>query len=283
MDVTRAIASHWCSTLAAVCWSFIGGFASFSAKYPSLCVNDDRKIEIIDLTPLLSSQHRPPTELVRGRLYLGDKRDAHDAEFVRKFGITHMLNVSEEVPNYFPDICIYHRIGELRTNCVCVCVCVCGLYLFDLLIVRLFECWSAICNTLFPAIDDDASISLQPHLEHAFKFLREWLTFFLLGCKCCVFCCCWCWYCWLYCCCWWWWWNWEIVAATDPSSKNCCLIHCYMGRSRSVSIAIAFMMKYHGWMLQQGLEYLDSRRNVAVVSGLFIDFIGSDSELRLWL
>ncbi len=53
---------------------------------------------------------------------VGSRYDAEDLAAMRRLGISHVLNVTDRVPNYFPDVLIYHRIdiaGERRVICVC--------------------------------------------------------------------------------------------------------------------------------------------------------------------
>ncbi|XP_057956801.1 dual specificity protein phosphatase 1 isoform X2 [Malania oleifera] len=48
------------------------------------------------------------------------------------------------------------------------------------------------------------------------------------------------------------------------------LVHCFVGRSRSVTIVIAYLMKKHGMNLSQALEYVKSRRPQADPNAGFI-------------
>ncbi|WCJ23678.1 dual specificity protein phosphatase 1 [Euphorbia peplus] len=41
------------------------------------------------------------------------------------------------------------------------------------------------------------------------------------------------------------------------------LVHCFIGKSRSVTIVVAYLMKYHGMRLSQALEHVKSRRSKA--------------------
>ncbi|XP_059650015.1 dual specificity protein phosphatase 1-like [Cornus florida] len=41
------------------------------------------------------------------------------------------------------------------------------------------------------------------------------------------------------------------------------LVHCFVGRSRSVTIVVAYLMKKHGMSVSQALEHVKSRRPMA--------------------
>ncbi|OAY27884.1 dual specificity protein phosphatase 1 [Manihot esculenta] len=49
-----------------------------------------------------------------------------------------------------------------------------------------------------------------------------------------------------------------------------CLVHCFVGRSRSVTIVVAYLMKKHGMSVCQALEYVKSRRPQAAPNSGFI-------------
>lgn len=42
-----------------------------------------------------------PNEILPGKLYLGDQFDANDINVLRNLKITHVVNVTSEIPNYF--------------------------------------------------------------------------------------------------------------------------------------------------------------------------------------
>ncbi|XP_021688953.1 dual specificity protein phosphatase 1 isoform X2 [Hevea brasiliensis] len=48
------------------------------------------------------------------------------------------------------------------------------------------------------------------------------------------------------------------------------LVHCFVGRSRSVTIVVAYLMKKHGMSVSQALEYVRNRRPQAAPNSGFI-------------
>ncbi|OMP00243.1 hypothetical protein CCACVL1_03432, partial [Corchorus capsularis] len=48
------------------------------------------------------------------------------------------------------------------------------------------------------------------------------------------------------------------------------LVHCFVGKSRSVTIVISYLMKKHGMSLAQALDYVKSRRPLAAPNPGFI-------------
>ncbi|CAL2227333.1 hypothetical protein PRUPE_1G151900 [Prunus persica] len=53
------------------------------------------------------------------------------------------------------------------------------------------------------------------------------------------------------------------------------LVHCFVGRSRSVTIVVAYLMKKHGMNLSQALEHVKSRRPQAAPNSGFISQLQS--------
>ncbi|MBA0801136.1 hypothetical protein Gohar_011519 [Gossypium harknessii] len=48
------------------------------------------------------------------------------------------------------------------------------------------------------------------------------------------------------------------------------LVHCFVGKSRSVTIVVAYLMKKHGMSLSQALEHVRSKRPLASPNPGFI-------------
>ncbi|KAF5741202.1 hypothetical protein HS088_TW10G00197 [Tripterygium wilfordii] len=59
------------------------------------------------------------------------------------------------------------------------------------------------------------------------------------------------------------------------------LVHCFVGRSRSVSIVVAYLMKKHGMSVSEALEYVRNRRPEAAPNSGFISQLQDfDKSLR---
>jgi protein-tyrosine phosphatase len=85
-----------------------GGFEAFAVKYPFL-------VCAFGLSESTSHTHRPhfpgyPSEVDEDFLYLGDHTHANNRGHLLQLGITHVLNVSNEVDNAFPDSFEYLRL-----------------------------------------------------------------------------------------------------------------------------------------------------------------------------
>lgn len=90
-----------------------GGFTAYEAAFPSTVVRSGVPVPVLSVGDMLgpgrprSFSHLlsltpsqgavPATELLPGKLYLGHKGDASSLETLRRLGITHVLNCSEEV------------------------------------------------------------------------------------------------------------------------------------------------------------------------------------------
>ncbi|CAK9137179.1 unnamed protein product [Ilex paraguariensis] len=59
------------------------------------------------------------------------------------------------------------------------------------------------------------------------------------------------------------------------------LVHCFVGRSRSVTIIVAYLMKKHGMSLSEALEHVKSKRPVASPnSGFLLQLQNFEKSLR---
>lgn len=51
----------------------------------------------------------------------------------------------------------------------------------------------------------------------------------------------------------------------DSITKNKSVyVHCFMGRSRSATIIVAYMMKYHGLTFDDALDFINAKRRVCI-------------------
>lgn len=73
-------------------------FNAIQGKYPFLCKFDGASLY---LNPKKTNGY--PSEILDRRLYLGDKSHAQNKTILHNLGITHILNVSDTVPNEFEE------------------------------------------------------------------------------------------------------------------------------------------------------------------------------------
>ncbi|XP_010532705.1 PREDICTED: dual specificity protein phosphatase 1 isoform X1 [Tarenaya hassleriana] len=59
------------------------------------------------------------------------------------------------------------------------------------------------------------------------------------------------------------------------------LVHCFVGRSRSVTVVVAYLMKKHGMTLSQALQHVKSKRPVASPNAGFIKQLEELEKLLL--
>lgn len=71
-------------------------FNVFNDRYPQLC-----KFRTSSLYPRPYIARNYPSEILQGRLYLGDQFHAADKQILHHLRVTHILNVSTLIPNYF--------------------------------------------------------------------------------------------------------------------------------------------------------------------------------------
>jgi len=80
-----------------------GGFQTFERQYPSL--SSSMRKEKRALEGLM------PSELVAGFLYLGSNDSARNKKHLEALGITHILNMADELENAFPGDFSYKKCG----------------------------------------------------------------------------------------------------------------------------------------------------------------------------
>lgn len=148
----------------------------YNGKYASV-VRLDPTIShgIIDNITLLFTE---PTHVI-DNIYIGNSLNASNYYELMDYNITHVINVSEEISNYFPDDMDYLRISVSDTN--------------------------------------DAS--LESYFGRALRFIEE----------------------------------------ADGSNI---FIHCFMGSSRSATIVVLYLMKYHKMSFSQAYLFLKNKRPV---------------------
>ena len=62
-------------------------------------------------------------------------------------------------------------------------------------------------------------------------------------------------------------------------SGDVILIHCKFGISRSVSLVIAYLIKYFGYTVQKALNYIQVRRNTIKPNKGFLDQLAEYEKL----
>eukprot|EP00347_Sterkiella_histriomuscorum_P011202 403373359 len=88
----------------------VNGFNVFLDKYPFLC---KFRTSILYPKPLVAKNY--PSEILEGRLYLGDQFHTADKQIMKHLRITHILNVSDMIPCYFENS-LSLNIQYLRIN-----------------------------------------------------------------------------------------------------------------------------------------------------------------------
>ncbi|KAM7485642.1 hypothetical protein LguiA_001651 [Lonicera macranthoides] len=59
------------------------------------------------------------------------------------------------------------------------------------------------------------------------------------------------------------------------------LVHCFVGRSRSVTIVVAYLMKKHGMTLSAALEHVKSKRPIAAPNtGFMLQLLNFEKSLQ---
>lgn len=71
-------------------------FNVFNDRYPQLC-----KFRTSALYPKPFIAKNYPSEILQGRLYLGDQFHAADKCILKHLGVTHIINVTHLIPNHF--------------------------------------------------------------------------------------------------------------------------------------------------------------------------------------
>ena len=91
---------------------------------------------------------------------VGNRIDAADLSGMKSLGITHILNVAQQLPNYYHQSFVYHKIdliGTVLSLCVsmsvCVSMCVC-----------IFACW-CMCLWCMTVVTSNRRLSRDQHIE----------------------------------------------------------------------------------------------------------------------
>jgi hypothetical protein len=71
-------------------------FNVFNDRYPQLC---KFRTSVLYPKPLIAKNY--PSEILQGRLYLGDQFHAQDKSILKHLRVTHIVNVTDKLPNHF--------------------------------------------------------------------------------------------------------------------------------------------------------------------------------------
>lgn len=75
----------------------------------------------------------------------------------------------------------------------------------------------------------------------------------------------------------------ECFAFIDEAKRTGCgvLVHCFVGKSRSVTVVVAYLMKKHGMSLSEALKHVKSKRPIASPnSGFMLQLQNFEKSLR---
>jgi protein-tyrosine phosphatase/rhodanese-related sulfurtransferase len=171
-----------------------GGFDCFRERHPYMCSPHvpqshlERQMLICDY----------PSIVVEDSLFLGRADQAANPRVKSNLGITHIINVTRDQPNAFPDEIQYLRIE----------------------------------------VDDDATADLLHEFPTLIHFIKSTL-----------------------------------------SQQGRLLVHCNLGRSRSSTVVIAYLMFCRKWSLRDAYTYLKDRRPIIHPNRNFVSQLSKFEEL----
>lgn len=102
--------------------AFRGGLEAFQHEFSDLCgkkAAPDRTPRLVSpTTPVISNKiDSTDASQILPFLYLGNERDAKDGCFLRSHHITHILNVTSHVPNYFENEAVVYKRVAATDSC----------------------------------------------------------------------------------------------------------------------------------------------------------------------
>lgn len=176
----------------------------------------------IDKEILVILGQMDPASRIRDYLYLGSEWNASNLEELSHNGITHILNVTREIDNFFPGNFRYLNVrvyDEEATDLVRQSVYLSAVFV-------LLQITISMLVSYFPILN-----GFQNHLvqfSSQLKYFNSTYTF--------------------------------IKEAKNNSGKV--LVHCKMGISRSASVVISFLMKEYEWNLETALFRVKKIRSI---------------------
>lgn len=88
--------------------------------------------------------------MITDNILLGGREDAENAAQLIEYGVTHVLNTAQQLPNYFPQHFVYLKVGLLgtwnnditgRSACFMLYLCICFLFIFTLKQTQRTQMW----------------------------------------------------------------------------------------------------------------------------------------------
>jgi len=70
----------------------------------------------------------------------------------------------------------------------------------------------------------------------------------------------------------------KFVETVKTNKDKKILVHCYAGRSRSASLVLYYLIKYHDMSLCDALEYLKSKRKIVNINQEFVQEISKSVQ-----
>ncbi|CAI2369738.1 unnamed protein product [Moneuplotes crassus] len=232
------------------CYLCKSGMNVFQDKYPFLCNTDETQ------TKTIADCGRYPSEIFEAFLYLSNCLVAKDADLLKTLGITHILNVTDNVPNYFeesnPDLEYFNiDINDVE----------------EAPIEEFFEFAYNIINQVlltnnekieeideFPDISDHYSDEFDTHtlrLDTSSKMIDLWENSPLKSTISSV--------------------DLSIETARQQNSGSKILVHCAMGKSRSATIVIMYIMKKFKLPFKTAFKLVSLRREKIDINPGFIE------------
>ncbi|CAI2369367.1 unnamed protein product [Moneuplotes crassus] len=232
------------------CYLLKSGMNVFQDKYPFLCAFEGRKAHTV------ADCGRYPSEIFEAFLYLSNCKVAKDADLLQTLGITHILNVSDNVPNYFEENYLGLKYSNIEIDDV-----------EDAPIEDYFEKAYNIINKVLTGEDEkseDSDKCCYKEEHYSDEFDTQTLKLDLTSKTIDL------------------WENCEIkrtissidLSIEDAHKKNPnsrILVHCAMGRSRSPTIVIMYIMKRFELPFEIAFKLVLQRREKIDINPGFIE------------
>ena len=167
-----------------------GGIKEFEKAYPFMCTDK----MILTESERYQEIQSYPSNVLYGVLFQGDGKQATSKKVLEDIGITHVVNITVEYENAFPDLVDYLHL-KFRDE-------------------------------------------LESKMEHRLSSAADYIADAIRG-------------------------------------GGRVLVHCVQGISRSSTITLSFLMKYHAWTLENAYHYLKDKRQAAQPNRAFFMQLGN--------